>query len=454
MFNLGKSVFLSATACALTLAPALAQPLPLADRTRGVLVADLTGDLIYHAEDLNGDGDTLDVVAGIPERQVFLAGGNASGVPNPTGAVFALFVAADGSVYSTDGDTDAIYRSRDLDGDGTAMQSNETQLYFSSITNPGGFYLATPQGLAQDALGRLYVANAGIGNTGLLAFTDKIYRMVDLDGDGTANGFDEVTIWCDNNVLAGDSASPTLFDLAFIGNTGYVIDFGPDPDVVYSMFDADGNGSISIDERKDFYTAGAFGMNGPTALMGMATDGQSILVVDRVGNAGNGNVQKVWALRDLSGDGTIDSAGEVTLLWSETSVPAGFALATAFTIAQGPLGTIAISSSGADNADNIFLLRDLDADGLYTAQETSVFVDGDLLDSARVVTFYGVPAATPPCNIDFNNDGFVEPGDLDEFITSFFSDTEAERARCDFNADGFVEPGDLDEFITSFFSGC
>ncbi|MGQ0628933.1 MAG: lamin tail domain-containing protein [Phycisphaerales bacterium] len=60
----------------------------------------------------------------------------------------------------------------------------------------------------------------------------------------------------------------------------------------------------------------------------------------------------------------------------------------------------------------------------------------------------------PTCSVDFNNDGFVEPGDLDEFITAFFSDIEAERAACDFNNDGFIEPGDLDEFITTFFAGC
>ncbi|MGQ0626981.1 MAG: hypothetical protein ACT4PL_02635, partial [Phycisphaerales bacterium] len=59
-----------------------------------------------------------------------------------------------------------------------------------------------------------------------------------------------------------------------------------------------------------------------------------------------------------------------------------------------------------------------------------------------------------PCFVDFNMDGFVEPGDLDEFITSYFSDVDEERNRCDFNNDGFVEPGDLDEYITSYFEGC
>ncbi|MGQ0627303.1 MAG: DNRLRE domain-containing protein [Phycisphaerales bacterium] len=58
------------------------------------------------------------------------------------------------------------------------------------------------------------------------------------------------------------------------------------------------------------------------------------------------------------------------------------------------------------------------------------------------------------CNVDFNGDGFVEPGDLDAFITNYFSGVPAEEALCDFNGDGIVEPGDLDEFVTAFFSGC
>ncbi|MGQ0628773.1 MAG: hypothetical protein ACT4PL_11820 [Phycisphaerales bacterium] len=62
--------------------------------------------------------------------------------------------------------------------------------------------------------------------------------------------------------------------------------------------------------------------------------------------------------------------------------------------------------------------------------------------------------APSSCRIDFNNDGIVEPGDLDEFITAYFSLDPSEREDCDFNADGFVEPGDLDEFITAYFSGC
>ncbi|MGQ0627710.1 MAG: immunoglobulin domain-containing protein, partial [Phycisphaerales bacterium] len=54
------------------------------------------------------------------------------------------------------------------------------------------------------------------------------------------------------------------------------------------------------------------------------------------------------------------------------------------------------------------------------------------------------------CVADFNGDGFVEPGDLDEYITAFFSGD----SMADINGDGFIEPGDLDEFVTLFFDGC
>ncbi|MGQ0626567.1 MAG: EF-hand domain-containing protein [Phycisphaerales bacterium] len=55
---------------------------------------------------------------------------------------------------------------------------------------------------------------------------------------------------------------------------------------------------------------------------------------------------------------------------------------------------------------------------------------------------------------DFNGDGFVEPGDLDEFITTYFGGAPESIGACDINHDGFVSPDDLDEFITIFFDQC
>ncbi|MGQ0627296.1 MAG: choice-of-anchor X domain-containing protein [Phycisphaerales bacterium] len=91
------------------------------------------------------------------------------------------------------------------------------------------------------------------------------------------------------------------------------------------------------------------------------------------------------------------------------------------------------------------------------AGTTATQYDETLLTVPGALLLGYSPGATncpSTCTVDFNDDGFVEPGDLDEFITFFFSDIEEERALCDFNGDGFVEPGDLDEFITAFFEGC
>lgn len=58
----------------------------------------------------------------------------------------------------------------------------------------------------------------------------------------------------------------------------------------------------------------------------------------------------------------------------------------------------------------------------------------------------GVAAPDPA---DFNRDGIVDPDDLADFISGFFS-TPADP-RCDFNGDGLVDPDDLADYIVAFF---
>jgi hypothetical protein len=60
------------------------------------------------------------------------------------------------------------------------------------------------------------------------------------------------------------------------------------------------------------------------------------------------------------------------------------------------------------------------------------------------------------CAADFNDDGFVNPDDLADFITCFFLDVQfpGNCAAADFNGDTFRDPDDLADFITTFFIGC
>jgi hypothetical protein len=55
-----------------------------------------------------------------------------------------------------------------------------------------------------------------------------------------------------------------------------------------------------------------------------------------------------------------------------------------------------------------------------------------------------------PCTTDFNDDGFVTPDDLSDFITEFF----LAGPRSDFNGDGFRNPDDLADYIAAFFLPC
>ncbi len=56
------------------------------------------------------------------------------------------------------------------------------------------------------------------------------------------------------------------------------------------------------------------------------------------------------------------------------------------------------------------------------------------------------------CSADYNGDGFVDPDDLSDFISCYFSEPPCPRA--DFSGDGNIDPDDLSDFISVFFSGC
>jgi len=56
------------------------------------------------------------------------------------------------------------------------------------------------------------------------------------------------------------------------------------------------------------------------------------------------------------------------------------------------------------------------------------------------------------CRPDFNNDGLVDPDDLADYITAFF--TVPPSPATDFNRSGTIDPDDFADFIAAFFQGC
>ncbi|MGQ0628572.1 MAG: EF-hand domain-containing protein [Phycisphaerales bacterium] len=144
-----------------------------------------------------------------------------------------------------------------------------------------------------------------------------------------------------------------------------------------------------------------------------------------------------------------------------TYVPLGSALVPnpSMIVSEYSAGTVAIYELDSDGDPVLstrrpFLTELFGAEGAFVDPVTGDFLFSTFGGGSRVVVVRGFTRPPAPCRLDFNDDGFIEPGDLDEFITSFFSDVEEERSRCDFNGDGFVEPGDLDDYITAYFAGC
>jgi hypothetical protein len=394
----------------------MAQPLPTIRRTGGVLASDLNLDGIYLARDLDSNGNAL----GTGEVTVFFNAANQSNLPTPAGAVFCITTNRDGTIYAANLDNLSVYQLRDLNNNGTANDPGEAVRWFNSTGNFSGISLSTPNGIAIDSVGAVYVANTPSPPTNAAA----IYRFRDLDGNGDANGIDEASVWWNMDALqpqVGRTSRP--FDMVFIGDTCYVLDTGASPRAIYRARDLNHNGVIDAGEFNTFILDGDFGV---TISQGLATDGTSLYVVQRV-NATANNTRPLFKLTDNNNSGNIDSASEVVQLWDRSKIPAPRTMATAASLAVGPENTIAVLSVGSGVASNIFMLRDVNGDGTYNGTSTSTPTDettpfvvdavlGTFLQTGRAIAFAG-----KGCPADYNQDGFQNLDDLGDFITDFYT---------------------------------
>ncbi len=427
--QLPLAVVLTMTCCV------FAQPTPLGAKTGGALVGDMDLDQIYRTRDLNGDGDADD--AG--EAWVFFDAANASGLPSPTNAVYTIFQAADGYVYYGDGGSHAVYRLRDVNGDGDAQDPGEASIWFSEADNYHGFIVTNPNGLYQDSAGATYVVHVGTSS-----LPDAIFRTVDLNGDGDANDQDEATLWMDTqNLLTSSSA----FSLVFIGTTAYFADLmAGDPDAIFRAEDADASGAIDAGEFNIFIDeTNPYGVQIGT---GLVTDGVSLFISESLVGV---NPQKVFQLTDLNGSGTIDSASEAVEVWNETHVPPGYELGSSYYLAIGPGGELLVSSAGTDIRDNVFRLVHLDFDGdFFDPGETIVWRSahgGAFIEYARSLEYIVLVG-------DANCDGSIDFDDINPFVLALadpdaygaqFPDCRLLNADCDF--DGAVTFDDINAFV-------
>jgi hypothetical protein len=415
--------------------PLYAQAPPLDAKTGGAIVGDMTLDQIYLTFDVNGDGDADDE----GEAWVFFDETNASGLPAPTAAVYAVFQSVSGYVFYGDGTADAIYRIIDLNGDGDAQDVGEANVWFSAADNFHGFLLPSPQGLFQDTTGATYILNAGTLETG----ADALYRTVDLNGDGDANDENEATLWMDIEGLAGDQAP---FQLSMMGDVAYFGDT-KDADEIYRAEDANANGVIEATEWNIFIDEyNAYGVEvGATVV----NDGTSLYVMEELST----HDQKVFRLTDLNASNDIDDASEVVEVWNEGRIPPEVEMGSCWALAIGPGGELLVASSGADEKDNIFRLIDVNDDGDFLDDnETILYAKGNgsdvFVDYARSLDY----ALPPVCPGDVDGDGDTDQSDLGGLLAAWCTHEGDPdwNPDADLDGDGHVGQGDLGTLLANW----
>lgn len=351
------------------------------------LVADQSSRQILLATDVNGNGHAND--AG--EVGAFFGANNWAGLPTGSANFYALTQARTGHVYANDGGNKAVYRLYDRDGDGNANGQHEANLWFSAADNAGGYGLGLPNGVAEGADGAIYVTS-GPFHHHETAEPARVYRTVDLDGDGNANGAGEVSVWLDFSDL---TASSSPFEISFIKDTAYVVDSASG--TVFRARDADGDGRVSADEVTSFITADN-PWDAPVRFA-IGTSAEDVYLWQWVADADG--LHSAFRLRDLNGDGVIDEADEVLKVWDSSHLGEDYAFTAGFgmdALSDGQL--VLTANGGTPGSRSIIYLRDLDGDGLFFGEGETLLAlsqldHGTYPTRPRDVAFYSAPAPVP-----------------------------------------------------------
>ncbi len=369
-----RSTLVASIAFAALLAPGLAAQVhqihPF-QKTDDLIVGDSFGGIVLRCHDANGDGDyqdagevsvffdpavALDPTTGLPYGSASLG--------NPNGLTLDM----QGWIYVSDpGTTRKIFRLKDLDGDGDANDAGESTIFFSEANAAGltSFSLWCP---VADANGVLHVSAAGQGSgaTG----TDRVFRLVDLNGDGDANDAGEHAVVFDRetSLLAGNPSidSPawiaTLPDGSLYLTNGFISNQG-----LWRLRDLDLDGDFNDAGEVTSIYSGANG-NPPPKFVWCARFAQNgrLYVYSQTD-------KRVLCAIDANRDGLYDGASEAFVFAS--SGDGGFVLSSAFNFDVRGDGAICVGDTGGSGNNKIVAYRDGDGDGVASGPgEQSVIV--------------------------------------------------------------------------------
>jgi hypothetical protein len=329
--------------------------------------------------------------------------------------------------YVCDRTGDDLVRFEDLNRDGDYNDPGEQTLFWDSAL-AGAVSLDNVSGIDIGPDGAIYVTSVN---------SDQIARLEDIDGDGSAHGAGEATVYFDGNPGANLSGIEvqSVFGIHFDdqgrlwftnSNSG-----SGGTDAIYLGEDLNGDGDLlDAGEVKTYYappTSGGTGDSLP-ADVHVGLDGNVYYL--EVGSTGV-YAKGVYKLEDIDGNGVIDPMTEVTSFWLPT-LPVGASNQFFWSLTQGEDGTW----YSADTLnERLYAYRDDNGNGFVdvgTAEETVVWTALTTSNNWQVEVLsdgaiYLVEDQTPDRILlidDVNEDGFyAQIGETSEIYNETVSAT-------------------------------
>ena len=246
---------------------------------------------------------------------------------------------------------------------------------------------------------------------------DKIWRLEDTNHDGDLNDVGETTAFFDP-ALGGFALQLGVGVSTAPDGTVYVSDTGED--VVYAFRDLNGDLDANDVGEARIHFDGRAGANADGVLMNSAnsiyfdsSDG-SVWVANAASGV-VGSVDEIYRLRDLNADGDCNDLGEAARYWT---APAGLGSDyVPVAVIRDPSGTVLFvddHTTPTGTAGGVFALTDLNA-------------DGDAQDAGEYTPYFVPPvAAAQTWSIDRDAAGWYYMNDQTQDVIWRFKDLNAD----------------------------
>jgi len=267
----------------------------------------------------------------------------------PAGVLTDVLLVADST-------TDVVRKLEDRDGSGSIdpAAGNEVSTFYDD-SSPGPD-LSVPAHLAVDADGAVYLLDGGT--------VDAILRLEDGNADADANDAGEWATFYDASTGGPRLGTPNTLVFAPNGDL-FVSDDGASARRILRLRDLDGNrNALGEGEHDVVYDASAVSIPVLTDIESLAVAADGRLFV------GDSELQSVFVLEDVTGNGTFNDAGELRLFFRGEG-----------DLAPTDLDALVISEGAVFVADEdtgrILKLLDVDGDGEARGEEVTVFLEAN-----------------------------------------------------------------------------